>query len=33
MVVNVDRKVYSTDLSDTQWETIEPLFKDMRTYK
>ena len=32
MVVNVNRKVYPTDLTDKQWETIEPYFKDMRTY-
>ena len=27
------RQSYSTDLTDKQWETIEPLFKGMRTYK
>ena len=27
------RQSYSTDLTDKQWETIEPLFKGMRIYK
>ena len=33
MVANVDRELYPTDLTDEQWLAIEPLFKDMRTYK
>ena len=33
MVVNVNRTVYPKDLTDKQWETNEPYFKDMRTYK
>ena len=33
MTANVDRKLYPTDLTDEQWLAIEPLFKDMRTYK
>ena len=27
------RQSYPTDLTDKQWETIEPLFTKMRTYK
>ena len=33
MAANVDRELYPTDLTDEQWLAIEPLFKDMRTYK
>ena len=28
-----ERQSYPTDLTDKQWETIEPLFTKMRTYK
>ena len=27
------RKAYDTDLTDSQWEAIAPMFKGMRTYK
>ena len=33
MTEETKRKAYDTDLTDKQWETIEPLFKGMRTYK
>ena len=29
----VERQSYPTDLTDKQWETIEPLFTGMRIYK
>ena len=28
-----ERKAYPTDLTDSQWAVIEPLYKGMRTYK
>ena len=30
---SVNRKAYSTDLTDRQWAEIEPLFKGMRNYR
>lgn len=33
MKEEMKRQSYSTDLTDKQWETIEPLFKGMRTCK
>ena len=33
MSVKVNRKSYPTDLSDKQWQAIEPLYKGLRTYK
>jgi len=30
---NFKRKPYPTDLTDSQWEVIAPLFKGMREYK
>ena len=29
----LNRKAYSTDLTDSQWAVIAPLFKGMREYK
>ena len=29
----MERQSYPTDLTDKQWEAIEPLFTKMRTYK
>ena len=29
----LERKSYRTDLTDEQWEAIEPLFVGMREYK
>ena len=31
--MTTQRQAYSTDLTDTQWAAIEPLFTNMRTYK
>ena len=33
MAEQIKRKTYDTDLTDRQWEVIEPLYKGMRTYK
>ena len=28
-----NRQAYPSDLTDTQWEVIEPLYSNMRVYK
>ena len=33
MAEKMERKAYNTDLTDSQWEIIKPLFKGTRTYK
>ena len=33
MAEKIERKAYNTDLTDSQWEIIKPLFKGTRTYK
>ena len=33
MAEEMERKAYNTDLTDSQWEIIKPLFKGTRTYK
>ena len=33
MATEIQRKPYSSDLTDEQWNTIKPLFCDLRTYK